>query len=270
VDYRFKALAKQREADELDTPTVLTSPRGWLTLFCLAAVTLAAVAWGVFGRLPQTVSVAGLIARPHGTFPVQSLYRGQVTRIYANTGDRVQAGQDVAVVADARGASHPVVSLFTGQVIGMQITEGEVIGPGTTVATIERSAPGLGPPVAMLFASPQQVAGIRPGESVQLAVASAPSAAFGLLRGRVLAVSQFPLATAELTALVAGAIPARTLAADEGKLLVTVSLQRNSRTATGYSWTTVAGPPYALPPVVPATGTIALGERVPITVLFHG
>jgi biotin carboxyl carrier protein len=270
MDFRFKALAKQREADELDTPTVLTSPRGWLTLLCLATVTLAAVAWAVFGRLPQTVSADGLITRPHGTAQVQSLYAGMVTGIHANIGDQVRAGQDVAVVADARGASHRIVSLFTGQVIGMEITEGEVIGAGTTVATIERSGPGGGQPVAMLFASPRQVAGIVPGEGVGLSVASAPSVAFGLLRGRVLAVSQFPLTASEISALFAGIVPAGTIAADEGKLLVTVSLRRDSRTASGYSWTTTAGPPHALPLLVPATGTIALGEQAPITVLFHG
>jgi biotin carboxyl carrier protein len=270
VDFRFKALAKQREADELDTPTVLTSPRGWLTLLCLATVTLAAVSWAVFGRLPQTVSAGGLITRPHGTAQVQSLYAGLVTAVNANIGGQVRAGQEVAVVADARGARHRVVSLFAGQVIGMEITEGEVIGPGTTVATIERSAPAGGQPVAMLFASPRQVAGIVPGQGVTITVASAPSVAFGLLRGRVLAVSGYPLTAAEISALFAGVIPAGTLAADEGKLLVTVGLRRDSHTASGYSWTTAAGPPHALPLLVPVTGTIALGEQVPISVLFHG
>lgn len=270
MKFRFKALARQREADELDTPTVLTSPRGWLTLLCLAAVTVAAVAWAVFGRLPQTVSADGVITRPHGAAQVQSLYAGIVSEIHANIGGQVRAGQDLAVVADARGASHQVLSLFTGQVISTEVTVGEVIGVGTTVATIERSAPGGGQPVAMLFASPSQVAGIAPGESVGLSVASAPSVAFGLLRGRVLAVSQFPLTAAEVQALFAGTIPAKALAADEGKLLVTVSLQRDSRTASGYSWTTAAGPPQPLPALVPATGTIALGEQAPITLLFNG
>jgi hypothetical protein len=51
-------------------------------------------------------------------------------------------------------------------------------------------------------------------------------------------------------------------------LLVTVALRRDTHTASGYSWTTAAGPPQALPLIVPATGTIALGELAPITLLF--
>lgn len=269
MKYRFKALAKLREPDELDTPAVLTSPRGWVTLACLATVMVAAVAWAVFGRLPQTVSVTGLITRPHGAAQVQSLYPGMVSQIDANIGGQVRAGQDLAVVQDARGASHKVISLFAGQVISIEVADGEVIGTGTAVATIERSAPGGGQPVAMLFASPSQAAGFAPGESVGLSVASAPPAAFGLLRGRVLSVSQFPLTAAAVNAMFAGIIPASTLAADEGKLLVTVSLRKDSRTVSGYSWTTKAGPPQTLPFLVPATGTVTLGEQAPITLLFN-
>lgn len=169
---------------------------------------------------------------------------------------------------DAAGARHQVQSLFTGQVISIEVTTGQVIGTGTTVAAIERSTPGSGQPVAMLFASPGQAAGITPGQSVELSVASAPPASFGLLRGQVVSISPFPLTSAEVTALSGGIIPAGTLTAGAGRLLVTVSLRTDRHTASGYAWTTAAGPPQALPSIVPATGTIALGEQAPITVLF--
>jgi hypothetical protein len=270
MSFRFKALARQRQVDELDTPTVLTSTRGWLALLCLAVVTLAGVAWAVFGRLPQTVSVTGVISGPDGTTQVQSLYSGLVTAVHASAGSQVEAGQDIAVVTDTLGGSHQVVSIFSGQLISMEVTEGEVIGTGSTVAVIERGTPGDQQRVAMLFASPGQAAGIAPGESVGLAVASAPSVAFGLLRGRVIAVSKFPLTAAELSGMFEGIIPAGSLAADAGELLVTVGLQRDSGTASGYSWTTAAGPPEALPMAVSATGTVTLGEQAPMAMLFSG
>lgn len=270
MSFRFKALAKQRQADELDTPTVLTSPRDWLALLCLAAVTVAAVIWAVFGRLPQTVNVAGVITGPDGTAQVQSLYAGMVTSVDVRAGDQVSAGQQVALVTDALGASHRVVSLASGQVIGLQVAQGEVIGSGFTVAVVEREAAAGDQRVALLFASPGQAAGIAPGQSVGLAVVPVPPAAFGLLRGQVLAVSKFPLTPAELSTRFSGIIPAETLAADDGELLVTVSLDRDSRTASGYSWTTAAGPPRALPLSAPVSGTIALGGQAPMTMLFGG
>jgi hypothetical protein len=268
MKFRFKALAKLREPDELDTPTVLTPSRGWVTILSLTAVIAAAVAWAVFGRLPQTVSADGLITPPNGATQVQSLYAGIVSEIHANDGGQVGAGQDLAVVRDAQGASHGIVSLFAGQVISIEVAEGEVIEVGSTVATIERSAAGGRQLVAMLFVPSSQSAGIAPGESVGLSVASAPAAAFGLLRGRVLSISQFPLTAPEISALLGGTIPAATLAADGGNLLVTVSLAKDSRTVSGYSWTTKKGPPQALLPLVSATGTITLSVRAPITLLI--
>ena len=268
MKYRFKALAKLREPDELDTPTALTSTRGWLTLLSLAAVVAVAIIWAVFGRLPQTVSANGLITPPDGATQVQSVYTGIVTEIHANDGGQVRAGEDLAVVRDAQGASHGIISFFSGQVISIEVAEGQVIQVGSTVATLERSSAGGSPLVAMLFVPSSQSAGVAPGESVLLSVASAPAAAFGLLRGRVLSVSQFPLTAPEISALLGGSIPAAALAAAGGNLLVTVSLPRDGRTVSGYSWTTRGGPPQALLPLVSATGTITLAVRAPITLLF--
>jgi biotin carboxyl carrier protein len=267
VNFRFKALAKLREPDELDTPTVLTSARGWVTLLALTAVTAAAIAWAVFARLPQTVSADGLITPPNGAAQVQSQYAGVVLEIHANDGGQVRPGQELAVVRDAQGASHAIISVFVGQVISVEVAQGQVISVGTTVATIERGGPGA-QLVAMLFVASSQSAGVVPGESVGLSVASAPAAAFGLLHGRVLSVSRFPLTAPEISALLGGTIPAGSLAADGGKLLVTVSLAKDRRTVSGYSWTTAAGPPQALLPLVSATGTITFGARAPITLLF--
>lgn len=268
MNFRFKALAKLREPDELDSPTVLTSPRGWVTLGCLAAVTLAALGWGVLGRVPQTVSASGLITRPGGAVQVQSLFAGMVSGLSIGIGGQVTPGQTLAVVRDAQGASHKVVSLFAGDVVGLQVAAGEVISAGTPVATIERSAPGGSQLVAMLFVPPSQAAGITPGQTVGLAVASAPSPVFGLLRGQVLSVSQLPLTAAVDNSLLGGVIPVATLTAGGGKRLVTVRLRQDARTASGYSWTTAHGPPAALPPLVPATGTITLGAQAPISLLF--
>ena len=151
---------------------------------------------------------------------------------------------------------------------GFAVAAGQVVAAGSTVATIERTGRAAGPVVALLFLRPAMAAAVRSGQSVRLAVASAPAAAFGLLRGQVQAVGEFPLTAAEADVLAGGAVPARTLAADAGSLLVTVRLLTDRRTASGYSWTTAAGPPQALPAVVPVTGMITLGEQAPVTLLF--
>jgi pyruvate/2-oxoglutarate dehydrogenase complex dihydrolipoamide acyltransferase (E2) component len=268
MNFRFKALAQLREPDELDAPVVLASPRGWMTVLALTVVILAALAWALIGRLPQTVTASGLITRPQGTVQVQSLYQGMVDKVQASIGGYVRAGQVLAVVRDAGGASHTILSPYAGQVISVGVADGEVIGTGSPVATIERAATGAGPLVAMLFVSSQSAAGITPGDVVGLSVASAPTSAFGLLRGQVISVSQFPLTDAEVNAVLGGTATASEFGAGSTPLLVTVRLLRNSRTPTGYAWTTAAGPPQALPAQVQATGTVTVGSQAPISLLF--
>jgi hypothetical protein len=250
MKFRFKALAKQREPDELDAPTVLTSARGWVTILALAAVTGAALTWVLIGRLTLTVGATGFLTPPDGAAQVQSQYAGVVTGIQAHDG------------------SHEIVSLFAGQVISVDVSEGQVIGAGSTIAVIERITPDQ-PLVAMLFVSARKAASIFVGEKVGLSVGSAPAAAFGLLRGQVTSVGQFPLTEPEVDALFGGVVPTDTLASFGGKILVTVGLRKDSRTVSGYAWTTAAGPPHPLRALTTATGTITLGTLSPVTLLFH-
>jgi len=268
MQFRFKALAKQREPDELDAPTVLTSARGWVTILALAAVTGAVLTWVLIGRLTLTVGATGFLTPPDGAAQIQSQYAGVVLRMEVSDGSQVSAGQDLAVVRDARGTSHEIASLFAGQVISVDVSEGEVIGAGSTIAVIERTSPDQ-PLVAVLFVSARKAASIFVGEKVGLSVGSAPAAAFGLLRGQVTSVGQFPLTGPEVDALFGGVIPTDTLASYGGKILVTVGLRKDSSTVSGYAWTTVAGPPHPLRALTTASGTITLGTLSPVTLLFH-
>ncbi|GEM_PF-528246 len=266
--FRFKALAKMREPDELDAPTILAAPRGWVTVFVILIVTVAAVAWMLVGRLEQTVSAKGLITRPQGAAQVQSQYPGLVGSIEVKVGGYVSSGEVLATVLGQGGAAaHDVISPFAGQVVSIGVSTGEVIGTGSPVVTMELTG-GDDQLVGMLFVSSADVAGIFPGQSVTLAVSSAPAAAFGLLRGRVASVSQYPLTALEINALVGGDLPIGPLEAGGAPYLVTVKLTADHETATGYAWTTADGPPTALALQVPATGTVTLGSYAPITLLF--
>lgn len=266
--FRFKALARMREPDELDAPTILAAPRGWVTVFVVLIVTVAAMAWMVTGRLQRTVSANGLITRPEGAAQVQSLYAGLVGSVQVRVGTYVSAGQDLATVLNSRGAAREVTSPFAGQVVSIAVSSGQVIAAGSPVITMERIGVGSNTLVAMLFVSSADSAGIAPGESVRLSVSSAPAAAFGLLRGRVSTVSQYPLTGLEIGALVGGDLPIGPLQAGGAPYLVTVSLVTDPGTASGYAWTTAGGPPTPLALQVPATGSVTLGTFAPITLLF--
>ncbi len=268
MQYRFKALARTREPDELDAPTVLAAPRGWVAVLVILAVTAAAIVWAALGRIPQTVGADGLLIGPGGDVQVQSLYPGIVASVPAELGGYVSQGRTLATIQDSSGRKHDVTSPVTGQVVSVAANIGQVIGVGDPVATLERGTPGGDSLVGYLFVSSGSAYGIRPGESVALSVSSAPPAAFGLLRGRVSAISPYPLTSEELSALLGGPLAAQPFENGGSPWLVTVRLIPDPATASGYAWTTATGPPARLSSQVPVSGLVTLGDLAPLTLLF--
>jgi hypothetical protein len=59
--FRFKALQKMREPDELDSPSLLAAPRGWIAIFVIMFVMAGAAVWAFAGSIPVTVAAPGLV-----------------------------------------------------------------------------------------------------------------------------------------------------------------------------------------------------------------
>ncbi|MFF7354043.1 MULTISPECIES: HlyD family efflux transporter periplasmic adaptor subunit [Streptomyces] len=277
MKFRFKALQRMREPDELDTPTLLAAPRGWIALFVVMITMTGALLWVFAGRLPISVDAPGLLTRPGGTGLVQSPYAGVVQEVLARPADTVAQGQPLARVKDAAGRARVVSSPFAGQVVGLPVDKGQVVRPGTTVASVERTdgdtATGGGSDpdamVAMVFVPSSRAAGLAPGESVDLSVSTAPAGTFGLLRGRIESVSPYALTREAVAGLVGGDLAAHAYAGSSPPHLVVVRLLRAEGTPTGFAWTSASGPPGRLSTQVSVTATINLGHQTPFD-LFLG
>ncbi len=268
MQFRFKALQRMREPDELDTPLILAAPRGWVAVFVLLIVLAGAVGWSVLGSLPIAVRASGLLTYPMGTAPVQSPYAGTVRQVLVSPGTAVTAGMPLADIGGPGGAERQIASPFGGIVISVGVVTGEVVSVGTTVATVGRSGTSGGHLVAMLFVPESQSVGVRPGEQVDLAVSTAPSSVYGLLRGRISAVSPYPLTQEALDGLLGGNLATATYARVTAPMLVVVRLQQAASTASGYAWTSTNGPLLPLQSQVGVVGTISHGSQRPISFLF--
>jgi multidrug efflux pump subunit AcrA (membrane-fusion protein) len=265
MNFRFKAMQAMREPDQLDMPTMLARPRGWVATFVVLVVTLGAVVWAIVGRLPRTVAATGLLTHPRGVAQVQSLYAGQVRDVRVSAGGHVAANEVVAEVADAHGADRPVRSPFAGQVVSLDASAGQVIGVGASVLTVERTDGPNDRLVAMLFVPADQATGIRPGGAVDLSVSSAPAARFGVLRGRVASVGGVPMTSVELSGLLGGTLAVDTYVPGSAPKLVIVDLEKHAGTPSGYEWSTTRGFPGPLQSQVKVSGTVNLGSQSPMS-----
>jgi multidrug efflux pump subunit AcrA (membrane-fusion protein) len=268
VQFRFKALQKQREPDELDTVILLARPRGWIAAFVVLIVVAGAAVWAFLGQIPRTLTANGLLTHPLGVSQLQTMYTGQVGQVSVGPGDRVTKGQVVLDVIGPSGRAQPVVSQFTGTVISVDATAGQVITAGSTVLTVERTdAPG-DRLVTMVIVPASQAVGVRPGDAANITVSSEPAAAFGLLRGRVVSVSRYPLTRQSLGNLLGGDLAARSFASVTDPELVVLDMVRDSKTASGYAWTSVSGPPGRLSSQVPVSATITVTSERPINLVL--
>ncbi|TQS15584.1 HlyD family efflux transporter periplasmic adaptor subunit [Microbispora sp. SCL1-1] len=268
MKFRLKALQRMREPDELDSPTLLASPRGWIATFVVLIVVVAAGVWSFVGRLPVTVTAKGLLTHPAGTAQLQSPYTGTVRTMMVSPGLRVVRGQAVAEVLRADGTVRTVSSPFSGEVVTTSASEGAMVREGDGLLAMERTDAPRDRLVAMLFVPGDHALGIAPGRTVDLAVSDAPPGVFGLLRGRVTSISPYPLMAEGVAALVGGDLAARGYLTAEPPRLVVVDLLPDPRTISGYSWTTETGPPMELRSQVTVTGTVTLGSQTPFNLLL--
>lgn len=262
MKFRFKALEKRRQPDQLDSPMLLAAPRGWVAVFTVLIVTVMIGLWGFLGAVPRAAAVDGMLAYPKGIADLESHSAGTVTDVLAS-GMQVRRGQAVATIRTPSGSTSNVMAPSAGRIVSVTHRAGDYVRPGDAVVQLEQIDSPTEPLQVQLVASGDKVPFIRPGQKVTLAVPGINPRAFGRLKGQVTHVSPYPVTGGDLDAL-----SGEKSTAPGTSHLVTVQLQRDSRTVSGYAWTSASGPPTRLTSRTPVSGEIALGSIAPITMLI--
>ena len=138
--YRFKALAKRRDPDQLDVPLALASPRGWVVTLVIGFCMLALIGWGFLGRVPQHVTVTGRLQYPGGLVTMQSDARGTVKKL-TELGVTLDQGDALAYLQRGAGEDDARISGVTGgRVIQILVSVGDVVDAGTPISVVEPGA----------------------------------------------------------------------------------------------------------------------------------
>ncbi len=264
---RVRALERRKLPDELDQLSGLARPWLWLGVGAVTLAVAALVIWSFAGRIPRTVSASGVIAEPGGLASVDSTVNGQIQDVLVKQDQFVGQGEPVVTI-NSNGTQHTVTAPFQGQVVDLPIIEGQVVTYGDPLFTIQRAPPQTKDTSVYLFVPAAQGAGLAPGMPVDVNVSTAPSAAFGVVRGKVENVSETPLSTDTVAALVGNPDLARELTKNGPPVLAEVSLTPDEKTRSGFQWSTPKGPPFPLEPGTEVTGQVTEQQQRPIDVVF--
>ena len=268
MKFRMQALVAQAEPEELDIVPHLVRPRAVAAAALLGCAVAAIIVWSFTGRLPRQVTAAGLLTPDNGLSTVQSTFSGVVQQVSASPTQSISAGQPVATIVDPDGKDHTVTAQVAGRIVTVSVSEGQPVQVGSALITVEPGDPADTNLHAVLFAPSSKAGQIGPGMSVVLSVDAAPSSAFGLLRGKVESVGTYPITSGQALALLNNDLLVQRFVGSDAVQLITVTLQADKNTKSGYTWTTKHGPPFPLMPQSLLQGTVRVGDEHPVSLVF--
>ena len=153
-----------------------------------------------------------------------------------------------------------------GRIVELTATVNEVVAAGRPVM---RMLPAGGPETlqGVLFVPAEAGKRVRPGMTVQVVPANARLQRDGYMRARVLAVSDLPATREGMLRVLKNEALVQQLSAKGPPYEVTVALERDPASATGFAWSTGRGLP-----TPPESGTTVdaklVVERVPVIALL--
>ncbi|MDQ8703814.1 HlyD family efflux transporter periplasmic adaptor subunit [Streptomyces sp. LHD-70] len=262
MQFRQQALSKLQSPEELDVPVRYARPQGLLVLAVTLVVMAAASVWAVTGSVTSTLRAPGILTYGQGSYVLQSPVTGQVTRVLAEEGDRLAAGDPVLNVRTQQG-DKVVRAIAAGRVSALVARIGTVVTTGADVATLERVARTGDPLVAMLYVPADSAATVPVGAAVDLTVQSVPTEEYGTLRGRVKAIGRATQSRQRITGFLGDKELAGQFTRSGPPVAVLVQLEK-SGTKSGLAWSAAGGPPFALDSMTPANGALHLAEQRPI------
>lgn len=96
--FRKEAMDQLTSPEGLDRPWSLVPMRAWLSLATLSVLIGAAIAWSIVGRIPETVTGAGVLINPGRVRSLQASYGGQIVELPVRVGQHVEQDGVLAVV----------------------------------------------------------------------------------------------------------------------------------------------------------------------------
>ncbi|MDX2933840.1 HlyD family efflux transporter periplasmic adaptor subunit [Streptomyces ipomoeae] len=263
MQFRQQALAKLQSPEELDLPVRFARPQGWLVLSVTVVAVAAASVWAVTGSVASTVSAPAILTHGQGSYVLQSPVAGQVTAVLAKQGERLPAKAPVLKVATAEGET-VVRSVAAGRVSALAATIGQIIQTGANVAAIEKVADADDPLYATVYVPAENAASIPENARVDLTVQSAPTQQYGVLRGHVRKVDRTAQTPQSIGAFLGDSQLGEQFTKKGRPVAVTVRLDREASTESGYKWSSQDGPPFKLTSMTMATSSIRLADERPI------
>src|SRR5262245_58008329 len=257
--FRQEALEKLSSPEQLDQLLKVTSPKGWLALLGLSGLIGAVIIWSVVGSIPSTIKGEGILIRGEAVQLIDTPQTGRVGKIAVKAGDNIQANQLIGTITTDTGDVE-VRSPRAGRVLELRVSEGSFVPTGTVLVSFELAQEDL---EAVLYLPASEGKKVHPGMDVQVSPSTVSQQEYGVLRGRVKSVSDYPATVQGMYRVLGSDELVRALSREGAPIEVRVELFK-ADTPSGYQWSSQSGPPTSVQGGTFCAATIILGQRQPI------
>ncbi len=155
-------------------------------------------------------------------------------------------------------------SNYDGTIVELLAYEGELIGEQQPVARINPEGDRY---QAIVFASPYHGKQIRPGMEVKISPSTVPREQYGSIMATVKTVSEVPASPEGLQNILHNQDLVQLVSQNGPPIQVVVELQHDEQTGE-FVWTSSEGPPHSVTTGTICTGTIAVREQAPISLVI--
>ncbi len=268
--FRAGALAAAGGGNRLHALSPIISPRLWVLTSALAFLLATIVAWGFMGRIPITVIGTGIFLRGERMDTCNTFAQGHVSEVRKREGDRVQAGECIAIVAagpsDSDGQPTEALSPVSGRVVSIEVEVGDFVTSGRVVAVI---ASGSDAPRCIAFIPLSEGKCVVVGMPVRLEFSTADALGAAQAVGHVDYVDSFITSEEKMHGRVPNPTFVDAIRQQYGPVMaVTVLLDADPAGGGGVKWNSGKGAAGLLIDGAPCDIEITIGEIRPVALIM--
>lgn len=221
--FRKTALDRISSPEQLNEYIKITNPGVWAVIVGCLAILIAVGVWSVFGSIPDTVQVKGVVFPQKGVTALIPEAGGRISDVRVKVGDFVQAGQILAVVPqegliqqinELKGQSIPdnekvsalrsdyerkslIIAPVSGIVLNIMGVH-ETASPNQPLASIVRQEKFADDKQIITYVPSSTAKKLREGMEVQASPSFAPREEYGYMYGYITSIGTYPVTEANV------------------------------------------------------------------------
>jgi HlyD family secretion protein len=158
-----------------------------------------------------------------------------------------------------------VVSPYDGEVIEMKAGRGSVVAAGAPILTIQPEANTVR---VLVYMPSRDAKAVQPGMAAEISPSTVKREEFGYIRGAVLYVGEFPASFDALMRRFENEPLVRNIMASGPVTELTVTLEKDPNTRSGFNWSSSRGPNLAITSGTLCTVEVITRQQSPVSLLF--